>query len=186
MKLSIIIPNHNEPKIGYFVRSVIRCFPEAEVIVVEDIDGLGKGWAIRKGVERAHGNVICFIDGDGDIHPSMINRLLPFIDYYDIVVGRKDTRGFFMRSLITFFSRIYIKIVFNLDVDTQTGVKIFRDYTLFPWNCNNFAFDIEILAKAKKAGYSMVEVPVSAYIRRHVSVRSIWNTLVSTLRIKKG
>jgi glycosyltransferase involved in cell wall biosynthesis len=158
-------------------------FPGAQIIIANDRYRKGKGWAVREALKQATGDFICFIDGDMDIHPRMIWRLLTFIDDYDIIVGTKKINGLLSRRILTFLSRIYIKILFNIDVETQTGIKIFKREALLPWKTDSFAFDIEILRNAKKQGFRMIEVPVETNITRKAKFKSIWKCLVDSFKI---
>lgn len=182
--LSIIIPNHNEPKLK-LVQEAIPYLPfDCEVVIATDHEGEGKGATLREGLKESHGDIIAFIDGDMDIHPRMINRLIAYLEDYDIVVGTKQTKNSpLQRKIITALSRLYIRLLFGLKVDSQTGIKLFKREALFDWKTNGFACDIEILAKAKKASKTMIEVPIEATITRHMSLKAIWNTLLESLRI---
>lgn len=160
MNLSILIPSKDEPKIHDMIAETEAQFPQAQIIICNDRDGRGKGWAVRTALAEATGDVICFIDGDLDIHPSQIKRLIPFIADYDVVVGEKMVRGSRGRRWVTRLSRIYLHLFFGFDYDTQTGIKLFRRYSLLPWHCDNFMFDLEILCNARRKGLQIINVPV--------------------------
>lgn len=51
----------------------------------------GKGQAVRYGMQKSIGDVICFIDSGGDINPQGITMLLEHMKWYkaDIIVGNK-------------------------------------------------------------------------------------------------
>jgi len=183
--LSIIIPNHNENDVDAFVIEVKRICPDAEVIVSNDECGIGKGWALRQGLEEATGDQIAFIDADGDIPPKMLKRLLPFLEDYDIVVGSKRmTNAPLHRKIITHLSRLYLRIVFNVGCDTQTGIKLFRRQALPEWDTNGFMFDLEILAKARKNGCNIIEIPIEAEISASISKGVLWKSLIESIRIR--
>lgn len=158
--MSILIPSHMEPKIHLMLEETEKCFPDAQIIVCNDRYGKGKGWALRQALQEAHGDIICFIDGDMDISARMINRLIPFLDDYDIVIGKKQIRRSLSRRILTRLSRFYIKTFFGLSCDTQTGIKLFKRYALLDWQSDSFIFDLEILSKARIAGLQIIEVPV--------------------------
>jgi len=183
--ISVLIPSRKEPRILETIHSVEECFPKAQIIIANDRYGKGKGWAIREALSHATNNIIVFIDGDMDIHPRMIKRLLYHLDEFDIVVGKKDTRKMFSRWILTLLSRAYIWLLFRVPVDTQTGVKVFWREALPDWEDDSFAFDIEILAKAKKAGRSMFEVTVDAGRSKNMKFKSIFQTLLGSLHIYK-
>ena len=187
MNLSIIVPSKNEPKIGSFVFEIEHYFPNAQIIICNDRYGNGKGWAVRMALAEATGDVICFIDGDGDINPSMINRLLPFLPSYDIIVGRKIIRGKLIRKLVTFWARIYVRIFFGLNFETQCGLKVFKKEAIPEWKDDGFMFDLEVLTKAKDAGFKIVEVPVEVTpygaTSKSIRTKNVFRCFLASLRI---
>ena len=115
MKVSVVLPAKNEagglPRTLGGVRSVM---PEAELIVVDDGSSddtpglaaalgarvirspysMGNGAAIKRGARAATGDVIVFMDADGQHDASCIPRLLQKLDEgYDMVVGARDWGG---------------------------------------------------------------------------------------------
>lgn len=183
--LSIILPSHREPDILEFVAEVEEKIPSSEIIVSKDTYGRGKGWAIREALREARGSEIVFLDGDGDISPRMLLRLLPFLDDFDAVVGTKRIKHKHLsRRVITYLSRLYIRILFGLDVDTQTGIKLYRREMLDTWKTDGFLFDVEILHKIKKSGGRIIEVPIEAEIKERVSPKVLWRTLVESLILR--
>lgn len=115
MKVSVVLPAKNEagglPRTLEGVRSVM---PEAELIVVDDGSSdhtpalaaalgalvirspysMGNGAAIKRGARAATGDVIVFMDADGQHDASCIPRLLQKLDEgYDMVVGARDWGG---------------------------------------------------------------------------------------------
>jgi glycosyltransferase involved in cell wall biosynthesis len=181
--ISVILPNHNESRIHEVVEEIEKVLGNVEIIIASDREGRGKGWAVREAFTYSNGDVIIFLDGDMDIHPRMIKRVLAHLDEFDIVVGKKDTKKNLYRWFITILSRIYIRAMFGIPVDTQTGIKAFRRYALLGWETDGFAFDIEILARAKRSGFSMYEVTVEANVSRNIKLRSILNCLIESFNI---
>ena len=115
MRVSVVLPAKNEagglPRTLGGVRSVL---PEAELIVVDDGSSdetpglaaalgarvirspysMGNGAAIKRGARAATGDVIVFMDADGQHDASCIPRLLQKLDEgYDMVVGARDWGG---------------------------------------------------------------------------------------------
>ena len=187
MNISVLIPSNDEPKIHEVVRRVEALNIADQIIVCNDRLGNGKGWAIREAFKAATGDIICFIDGDLDIEPRMILRLIPFLEDYDIVVGKKQVRRSLGRRILTKFSRIYTTLLFGLNIDTQTGLKLFKRYALLPWVTNSFFFDIEILAKARNKGLQIIEVPVEVTdygkSSKPMKLRHIWRCLNESINI---
>lgn len=180
--LSIIIPSRLEPKVLDLVNKIEQDIQPAEIIIFNDRYSQGKGYAIRQALKEAKGNKFIFIDGDGDIQSFEIYKILIYLFQYDVVVGSKELPSRWDRKLLTFFSRLYIKLMFGISVDTQTGIKGFNYKP--EWKTDGWAFDIEILYKAKKMCKSMIEIPVCAVVSDSKSIKEIWKTLTDSLKIR--
>jgi glycosyltransferase involved in cell wall biosynthesis len=113
-KVSIIIPAFNEgDNIGELVSRVRAINPEAETIVINDGSAddtaaaacmagatvyshpynIGNGAAIKSGIRMAKGDILVFMDGDGQHDPSEIQKLLDFFPVFDMVVGARIKGG---------------------------------------------------------------------------------------------
>lgn len=184
--LSIIIPNHNERLIDSTVYWCGRHFPNAEIIVEHDFEGNGKGYTLREGLKKATRNWIVFLDGDMDILPCEIHKLINNVDGADVVVGIKSTKNTpFSRKVISHLSRRLIKMMFNIPlVDTQTGIKLFKRETLSDWETDGFLCDIEIIYKASKKGFKIAEVPVDAFLSKAKTIKQIGKTLWELIILK--
>lgn len=112
--ISIIIPAYNEESaIGRVIGQIKNEHPEYEIIVVNDgsSDGtadvaekagavvvnhpynMGNGAAVKNGIRHAKGDILIFMDGDGQHDPDDLALLLEHFPEYDMVVGARDLRG---------------------------------------------------------------------------------------------
>jgi glycosyltransferase involved in cell wall biosynthesis len=177
--ISIILPSHRTDTQA-FMEEVENAMPAVDIQLIgcNDRDAKGKGWAVREALKHAKGELIVFLDGDGDIAPRMIRRLLPYLSDYDVIVGVKPISGLWSRRILTFLSRIYLAILFDIKVDTQTGIKLFKREALGAgdWYNNGFMFDVEILADAKKRGFRMIEVPIEANVLKPMNLPVLFQT----------
>lgn len=203
--LSVIIPAYNESKrIGKTLRAVrdyLSRQPYAsEIIIVDDgssddtsyvarqyahgmenvsiLNGEpnhGKGYAVRRGMLAAKGAFRLFMDADGSVHISEVERFLKEADAgNDVVIGSiaapgADTviehNGWHRR----FFGSLSKFLVRALAVpgiyDTQRGFKLFTARAaeaIFPrQKINRFGFDIELLVIAREQGMKIRELPVA-------------------------
>lgn len=189
--LYIIIPTHKEPvSVKKRMKMLLKKdYPKSDIIEVNDKEGKGKGWAVREGLKAAlhksksNNDIFAYIDGDLDIQPKMIRRLLPFLDEYDMVVGTKQVHGLPLRCLITILSRIYMRFFFGVTVDTQTGIKLFKKKAIYDYKSNGFLFDLEWLSAIQKRGNRIIEVPISADIKKNVSVKILIKAFLESLII---
>jgi len=185
MLLSIIIPCHKALDISEMVQSVRLFHSTAEIIVIEDDEGKGKGWAIRHGILSATGDILVFIDADIDIHPAEILKLLPYIRYYDVVIGVKDIKNLpLKRKIVSFGYRLLVRLLFRLRItDSQTGLKIWKARNVPISNIDGFAFDIDMLVKARRANLRIKEVPIKCRVFSAVKLTSIIQTFKETIKI---
>ncbi|MCB0352187.1 MAG: glycosyltransferase family 2 protein [Bdellovibrionales bacterium] len=133
----------------------------------------GKGYAIRSGVQNAKGHQILFADADGSTPISEYNRLAKALENSEIAIGSRALRSEEV-SVRTSLHRRALGRVFNLLVnqillpdfrDTQCGFKLFRApvarFLFHLQQSDGFSFDCEILYLAKRAQFSIAEVPVN-------------------------
>lgn len=187
--LSIILPSKNEPGASDFVRDVEHFLPVSEVVILNDRQGRGKGWAVREAIKYAKGDKIAVIDGDGDIPARMLLRLLPFLDDFDAVVGSKRIgKSPLRRKVMTRLTRLWFKILYGLKVDTQTGIKLFRREALdalnWSWESNGFIYDVEVLARLRDKGFRMIEVPIECDIKRQLAFKTIFRIFMESLWLR--
>jgi len=182
--ISVIVPSYNEPKIHDLVNEIEQEIGPAQIVIYNDRYGKGKGYAIREALEQATGDYYIFIDGDRDIPPREIFKIIFYLNEYDIVVGRKALPRKLKRKLLTFLSRIWIWLLFRIEVDTQTGIKGFNYKP--EWKTDGWAFDIEILYKARKDKKTMQQIPIHATVSDGKSFKDILSTLIDTIKIRMG
>ena len=158
----------------------------------------GKGHALRVGLGLGRGSYLGFIDGDGDIPAPVLGEFVSCIqrERPDFAIGSKrhpESMVVYPR-LRRFYSwgyQVLTRVLFGLDVtDTQSGIKLARREIvteLLPiLEEDGFTFDLELLAVARRLGYTrVVELPVEIRERfsSTVSPRAAWDMLVDTVRL---
>ena len=187
--LSIVIPAKNEGAvIGDVVAGARRQYPDAEIIVVDDgssddtataaeaegatvvrhPDSLGNGAAIKAGARAATGDVIAFMDGDGQHEAVEFDALLGRLDDgYDMIIGARKSGSH------ANFGRLWANGVYNVVASWLAGRRIpdltsgfrvvraslFKQFLyLLP---NGFSYPTTITMAFLRAGFPISFEPIS-------------------------
>ena len=191
-RVSVVIPAYNEEKRLSEVLGRIPDFVD-EVIVVDDgsTDGThevagvfagkdprikaikleencGKGCAMREGVRQAIGDIVVFMDADGQHKPEDIIKLVEPIasGEADMVIGSRKLEEAGKRPFHRRLSNILTTRLIRLKLgryiyDTQSGFRAFRREFLPGITSDRYEVETEMLLKAAKMGARIKEVPVS-------------------------
>ena len=170
--------------------------PEVQVVYLPV--NQGKGHALRVGLGLGRGGYLGFIDGDGDIPAPVLGEFVSCVqtERPDFVIGSKRHPGSVvvyprLRHVLSWGYQVLTRLLFGLDVtDTQSGIKLARREIvteLLPiLEEDGFTFDLELLAVARRLGYTrVIELPVEIRERfsSTVSPRAAWHMLVDTVRL---
>ena len=155
----------------------------------------GKGYALRSGFCTGRGRYVGFIDGDGDI-PAQ--TLQPFIELLQrempaMAIASKwhpasEVVSSPVRRTYSWTFQLLVRILLQVDVtDTQAGLKLVRRDLLIRalpvLEETGFLLDVELLAIARRLGYSnIVELPVRIKTR-HTSSISLGSAALMALKI---
>jgi len=194
LTLSIVIPAKNEAAtIGGLILQLVNCYPQAEVIVVDDGStdqtatiatsagatvirhpySKGNGAAIKTGVRHAKGDLLVFMDADGQHHPADIQLLLDKLNEgYDMVVGARQagSQASMGRGLANgFYNRLASYVTGQKVEDLTSGFRIAKRslfakfLSLLP---NGFSYPTTSTMAFFRAGYAVAYVPIHAAQRQ--------------------
>jgi glycosyltransferase involved in cell wall biosynthesis len=136
----------------------------------------GKGVALMEGVRATTAPLVLFLDGDGQDDPRDLPRLIKALGPdVDLVIGSRFL-GTLHRGAIHPLNRVanrafsgLISLLFGRRItDSQAGVRLVRRAALGRITVAAREYDVEtdILLKGLKAGWRVVEVPVSRHPRQ--------------------
>jgi glycosyltransferase involved in cell wall biosynthesis len=188
--LSIIIPAKNEAgSIGDVVTTARAEFPAAELIVVDDgstdatgdiaakagatiirhPESLGNGASVKSGARAARGDILAFMDGDGQHDARELGKLLAKLDEgYQMVIGARDA-GSHANVGRLFANGIYNEIASLLSgrkiLDLTSGFRavrasLFKQFLyLLP---NGFSYPTTITMAFLRSGFPVCFEPITA------------------------
>lgn len=188
MKISIVLPAKNESgAIGHTVAKIKQLNVTDEIIVVNDGStdstkdvaeqagarvvshpySKGNGAAIKTGARAATGDVIVFMDADGQHDPQDIYRLIEKIEQgYDLVVGarQKGSQASVGRGIANgLYNNLATYMTEHKVEDLTSGFRAvradkFREFLyLLP---NGFSYPTTSTMAFFRAGYSVSYIPI--------------------------
>lgn len=157
---------------------------------------MGIGWGLKKLFEAASGDLLVTCDADLAVNPSVIKKFLTESKNADVVIATrcfKESNYPLLRKICSKTYNLMSRLLFGIKIrDTQSGFlglhkKVFDDIDLW---FNGFVANLEIIVKAKKAGYIIKEIPVEYshrkeshfFILRH-GLRMLIDTIFLRLKI---
>lgn len=193
-RLCVIIPTYNNAgtlaavieDVARYTRSIIvvndGSTDNTEIIAhlypfvqyVGYTNNVGKGWALRKGFEKAISlgyDYAITIDSDGQHFAKDIPLFVEKLEKSDnaIIIGARNLNQENMPGKNTFgnrFSNFWFKVETGINMpDTQSGyrlypVKHFKNTRFFT---RKYEFEIEVLVRAAWKGLKIESVPISVY-----------------------
>ena len=187
---SVVIPARNEAEaLSTTLPRLIETLPNAEIVIIDDGSSdntaeicskfnvrlirhaypKGNGAAIKTGARAASGQVLVFMDADGQHRPEDIPALIDkFSENYDMVIGARQSgshAGAHRAVANDLFSRFATWMVQQPVEDLTSGFRIvkaskFRKFLyLLP---NGFSYPTTITMAFFRAGFSVAYAPIHA------------------------
>lgn len=197
MKISVILPAKNEAEGLRKTLPALRAqLPEAEIIVSDDGStdataeiaaeygvrvvsapySMGNGAAIKRGARAATGEVLVFMDADGQHDPASIPSLLERLaEGYDMVVGARSWSGQagVHRGMANgFYNWLASRMTGSKVADLTSGFRVvyatkFREFLhLLP---NGFSYPTTCTMAFFRSAYPVAYVPIPVSKRVGVS-----------------
>jgi glycosyltransferase involved in cell wall biosynthesis len=210
MKLSVVMPVYNErATLREVVRKVLSAPLEIELITVDDgsRDGsreilaelqseypqirvvlqphnMGKGAALRRGIQEATGDFVIIQDADLEYDPAEYPLMIePLIQgKADVVYGSRFLGGgphrvlYFWHSVGNQFLTLLSNCLTNINLsDMETCYKVFRREVIqaIPIEENRFGFEPEITVKVARRNLRIYEVGISYSGRTYAEGKKI-------------
>lgn len=186
-QLSVIIPAFNEQEsLEATVKAVVAALPDpvrsqlvivndgstdqtlttaqtiatscpATVVVVDRATNGGMGQALASGLERATGDVITWIPGDGEYDLGEVLLGLDELQHSDIVLVRRNARGQMGRNIVSTVMYALIRVLFRFDARGYCGIFVisrsrWQELTI---RSGDVFFTLEVALRARHSGWKV-------------------------------
>lgn len=202
--LELFVVDDNSPDgTADVARSLSARYP-IKCILRKKKEGLGKAYeeAFSRILSGGDCEVVIQMDADLSHDPNVIPLMLQFLGEHDVVLGSRYVKGgtierwHFLRRLLSKLGNLYARAILSMpQKDVTSGFKCYRSSVLKklierPLSSLGYNFQIEILYRAHRLGYKILEIPIvfterkagSSKINLFIIFESFYKVLL--LRIK--
>lgn len=189
-----VIDDHSSDKTQSIVEELAQTLP---VTLLIKQGKQGKGYSILEAANQVSATYIAMIDADLQYPPEALPDMFRLTQQFGVVVARRNNYqdSKLRRFISQGFQRIFGKLLYNLDCDVQSGLKIFKreiitnvdEKDISPWT-----LDIPLLTTALNLGFTIGEVQITfqkrqsgtSKVRLFSSIREIGSQAI-TFRFKR-
>ncbi|KAF8420661.1 nucleotide-diphospho-sugar transferase [Tirmania nivea] len=153
---------------------LIRAYGAQKIKLYPRTGKLGLGTAYVHGLQFATGNFVIIMDADFSHHPKFIPEFIRMqkSKNYDIVTGTRyagdgGVYGWdFKRKLVSRGANLFASVVLRPGVSDLTGSfrlykKSVLERVIRETESKGYTFQMEMMVRAKAAGFTVAEVPIS-------------------------
>lgn len=170
----ILVANSaSKDRTAEIVTRLAREFPRLRLLNMENH---GKGGAVKQGMRSSSGEIRLFSDADNSTRPEYFDAMRPrFAEGFDVVISSRDSKDAagasrdveepWYREILGNLGNLVIQLFGVWGIwDTQNGFKAFTakaaERIFAETRIPGFAFDIEVLALARRFGFRIGIIPV--------------------------
>lgn len=125
----------------------------------------GKAYSIIEGASYSKSENLAMIDADLQYPPEVLPQMFEQLSDSGVVIARrKVSHGSKLRRLVSkSFSKFFASLLHNLNVDVQSGLKIFKKEIIDHIDAKNitpWTLDLSLVLAARDMGYGISEVDI--------------------------
>lgn len=191
----VVVDDGSRDRTGEIVRAYAERHPEVRLVSHET--NRGYGHALRSGLEHTRGDAVALVDGDRQFRVADLRTLVDRLGDADLVAGYRIKRADPRRRL--FIARVYhvvLRRMFGLHMrDVDCAFKLIRRSVIeevAPRLESRAAFiSPELLIRAQRAGYRVVEVGVTHHPRvagrsKGATPKVVFRTIREIVRLRRS
>lgn len=182
----IVVNDGSSDSTGKIAEELGSLHPSVRVIHHACPQGIGASF--WDGIQKAQGEVVTMLPGDGENDAAEILRYLPLLEQVDMVVPFIYNRSVrtLRRRILSIIYREIIKLSFGLSLNYMNGTVMYRRsiFSGITLQAGGFFYQTELLVKTILRGYLYAEVPCA--LRQRGSGESKATTFRSLVRVAKA
>ncbi|MBI2205311.1 MAG: glycosyltransferase family 2 protein [Candidatus Rokubacteria bacterium] len=156
----VIVDDGSEDRTGDIAETLSHALPG--VRVVHHAENAGWGQAVRTGIANAKQEFLVLAPVDNPITGEQARTFLAAVDRADVVIGYRTGRAGYSPWL-RLGSRCYtraVRMLFRLPYRDVNWIHVYRKTAIerLPLRLSGIVFPAEVVAKAHRRGYRIVEV----------------------------
>ncbi len=165
----VVVDDHSTDET---VTKLVQLAKNYPVRVLKKAGKRGKAYSLLEGFKAARYDLVAMIDGDLQYPPEALPEMVRGIEAgNDVVLTRRimQKTNLTRRLGSAVFHAVFTKALFNLDFDTQSGLKVFRRNYLEQMNLSPtpWSFDLEFIVYARQMGAKISSVDIRFESRLH-------------------
>lgn len=158
----IFIDDHSEDRTIQLLETLKEIYP-VQVFLKQGKPG--KAYSIIEGSNYSNSQNIAMIDADLQYPPEVLPQMLEQLSDSGVVIARrKVTHDSKLRRFISKgFSSIFGRLLHNLNLDVQSGLKVFKKEVIEkidPKKITPWTLDLSLVLVARDLGYEIREVDI--------------------------
>jgi len=163
----IVVDDASPDRAGMIADNLAKKHPRVKV--VHHKKNRGYGGALKSGFKAASKELIFYTDGDAQFDAKELEKLLPYIDDYDMVNGYKTKRS--DNAVRVFFGNLYnsgSRLFFGIKIrDIDCDFRLFNRRVIdsISLESDSGLICVEMMKKITDKGFSIKEVPISHFHR---------------------
>jgi glycosyltransferase involved in cell wall biosynthesis len=186
-KVSVVIPAFNESQtVADLIQNIQRQYPDFEIVVIDDGSAdntaevaadagarvfshpynIGNGAAVKSGIRVATGDILVFMDADGQHDPEDIGKMLEYLPEFDMVVGarRNNQHSSWNRAIGNWFYNRLASYVAKFPIQDLTSgfraVKTDVAGSFLYFLPNTYSYPTTLTLGVLRSGLSLKYVPI--------------------------
>ncbi len=160
----VVVNDASRDKTAVLARQLAQRYRNVKVVDHQFNQGIGR--AFRTGIESAAMDYVILIPADNPPSPEDLRPFLGPMGQFDIIAGVRERREGYtpLLAFLSFtYNRVFIPLLFGLRLKDVNWIQAYRRRIFTEGGIRiehpGIFFFVEVLVKAKRLGFSVIEVP---------------------------